>query len=83
MASFKAKFPVLQELFAKNHRGPFAPLSGARVKHHDCGKSAPIGSSGYPVRMLVDEGHLKTPTKVPTNYDIKLMQPAKRLIVAE
>ena len=21
MASFKAKFPVLQELFAKNHRG--------------------------------------------------------------
>ena len=25
MASFKAKFPVLQELFAKNHRGPLAP----------------------------------------------------------
>ena len=25
MASFKAKFPVLQELFAKNHRGAFAP----------------------------------------------------------
>ena len=28
MASFKAKFPVLQELFAKNHRGgggPFGP----------------------------------------------------------
>ena len=25
MASFKAKFPVLQELFSKNHRGPFAP----------------------------------------------------------
>ena len=25
MASFKAIFPVLQELFAKNHRGPFAP----------------------------------------------------------
>ena len=34
MASFKAKFPFLQELFAKKHRGPFAPppLSGARVK---------------------------------------------------
>ena len=34
MASFKAKFLVLQELFAKNHRGPFAPPppSGARVK---------------------------------------------------
>ena len=33
MASFKAKFPVLQELFAKNHRGPFAPPppSGASV----------------------------------------------------
>ena len=33
MASFKAKFPVLQELFAKNHRGgPLAPPpSGARV----------------------------------------------------
>ena len=34
MASFKAKFPVLQELFAKNHRGggPFGPPpSGARV----------------------------------------------------
>ena len=24
MASFKAKFQVLQELFAKNHRGPLA-----------------------------------------------------------
>ena len=32
MASFKSKFPVLQELFAKNHRGgPLAPPSGARV----------------------------------------------------
>ena len=28
MASFKAKFPVLQELFAKNHRGPFGPPAG-------------------------------------------------------
>ena len=25
MASFKAKFPVLQELFAKNHRGALWP----------------------------------------------------------
>ena len=35
MASFKAKFPVLQELFAKNHRGgPLGPPpSGARVKY--------------------------------------------------
>ena len=34
MASFKAKFPVLQELFAKNHRGALCPPppSGARVK---------------------------------------------------
>ena len=33
MASFKAKFPVLQELFAKNHRGAlWPPPSGARVK---------------------------------------------------
>ena len=33
MASFKAKFPVLQELFAKNHRGAqrAPPPSGARV----------------------------------------------------
>ena len=31
MASFEAKFPVLQELFAKNHRGAFGPpSSGAR-----------------------------------------------------
>ena len=30
MASFKAKFPVLQELFAKNHRGLWPP-SGARA----------------------------------------------------
>ena len=29
MASFKAKFPVLQELFAKNHRGgPLGPPAG-------------------------------------------------------
>ena len=36
MASFKAIFPVLQELFAKNHRGgPFGPPppSGARVNN--------------------------------------------------
>ena len=32
MASFKAKFPVLQELFAKNHRGALWAPSGARVK---------------------------------------------------
>ena len=32
MASFKAKYPVLQELFAKKTQGgPFAPPSGARV----------------------------------------------------
>ena len=30
MASFKAKFPVLQELFAKNHGGPFAPPPAER-----------------------------------------------------
>ena len=32
MESFKAKFPVLQELFAKNHRGALwaSPHSGAR-----------------------------------------------------
>ena len=38
MASFKAKFPVLQELFAKNHRGgPLGPPpSGARVKVVQC-----------------------------------------------
>ena len=29
MASFKAKFPVLQELFAKNHRG--GPFPAGRV----------------------------------------------------
>ena len=28
MASLKAKFPVLQELFAKKHRGHFAPQRG-------------------------------------------------------
>ena len=33
MASFKAKFPVLKELFAKNHRGGGGGSpSGARVK---------------------------------------------------
>ena len=33
MASFKAKFPVLQELFAKNHMGALwpPPPSGARI----------------------------------------------------
>ena len=30
MASFKAKFPVLQELFAKNHRGALWPPSAGR-----------------------------------------------------
>ena len=30
MASFKAKFPVLQELFAKNHRGAFGPSPAGR-----------------------------------------------------
>ena len=32
MVSFKAKSPVLEELFAKNNRGPFGPPSEARVK---------------------------------------------------
>ena len=32
MASFKAKFPVLQELFAKNHRGALGPPAGRQVK---------------------------------------------------
>ena len=32
MASFKAKFPVLQEIFAKNHRGAFwAPQRGEKM----------------------------------------------------
>ena len=36
MVSFKAKLPVLQELFAKNHRGALCPPpSGARVKEGD------------------------------------------------
>ena len=34
-ASFKAKFPVLQELFAKNHRGDlWAPPAGRRLTQH-------------------------------------------------
>ena len=38
MASFKAKFPVLQELFAKNHRGggPFGPPQ--RGEGYECSK---------------------------------------------
>ena len=32
MASFKAKFPILQELFAKNHRGPLSPPAGRGLK---------------------------------------------------
>ena len=33
MASFKAKFPVLQELFAKNHRGgPLGPPAGRGLR---------------------------------------------------
>ena len=30
MASFKPKFPVLQEPFAKNHRGTFGPTPEGR-----------------------------------------------------
>ena len=30
MENFIAKFPLLQELFAKNHRGPFAPPPSGR-----------------------------------------------------
>ena len=42
MASFKAKLPVLQELFAKNHRGLFAsPPAGRGL----AGTSANIFSS--------------------------------------
>ena len=34
MASFKAKFPVLQELFAKNHRGGlWAPPAGRGLNY--------------------------------------------------
>ena len=36
MASFKAKFPVLQELFAKNHRGALwaLPPAGRGLSKH-------------------------------------------------
>ena len=45
MVSFKARFPVLQELFAKNHRGgPFGPPSGARV-------------NALTMRLLVENEH--------------------------
>ena len=58
MASFKAKFPVLQELFAKNHRGPFAlPPSGARVKHwyyQKILKGTPGKATGISKRSPID-----------------------------
>ena len=47
MASFKAIFPVLQELFAKNHRGEALwppPPSGARVKSRAQGKIAELNT---------------------------------------
>ena len=33
MASFKVNFPVLKELFAKNHRGAFGPPAGRGLNH--------------------------------------------------
>ena len=39
MASLKAKFPVLQELFAKNHR-VLLPPSGARVNAKSLGMTS-------------------------------------------
>ena len=51
MASFKAKFPVLQELFAKNHRGGALwappPPSGARVNpwRRHCVLVLPVGQN--------------------------------------
>ena len=39
MANFKAKFPVLQELFAKNHRGALWPPPPA-------GRGLSIGKKG-------------------------------------
>ena len=48
MASFKAKFPVLQELFAKKTQGaPCPPPSGARnKKNHLVGHYSSLGSEG-------------------------------------
>ena len=70
MASFKARFPVLQELFAKNHRGPFAPPpSGARVKRSQTELEASLREWKLPVfycgkagRLVVDQEHMKVPT---------------------
>ena len=47
MVSFKTKIRVLHELFAKNHRGAFAPPSGARVNPRPAGEGqkAPCGFS--------------------------------------
>ena len=55
MASFKAKFPVLQELFAKNHRGAlWAPPSGARVNiFHESG-TVPVRKLELTMRKRLD-----------------------------
>ena len=48
MASLKAKFPVLQELFAKKYRAPLPPPpSGARVK------TLPIVPTGIAIYLHV------------------------------
>ena len=52
MASFKAKFPVLQELFAKNHRGALCPPpSGARVKAPSVCNASVIVSACRSIRL--------------------------------
>ena len=53
MTSFKAKLPVVKELFAKNHRGPFAPPpSGSRV-NRDHQRSMTFDDVIYHFRVFV------------------------------
>ena len=56
MASFKAKFPVLQELFAKTTGGPLPPPpppSGARVNRNGTNVSQTHFVRGVSVRVFV------------------------------
>ena len=77
MASFKAKFPVLQELFAKNHRGggPFGPPGGARVMNVSRALFTHSRQNGTLAESRSEEGSLTGSSAQPDTWRIPHSSP--------
>ena len=74
MASFKEKFPVLQELFAKNHRGPPA----GRIRH----KEIEVRAGHRNVKLIQTRTESKRSKLSPTRSQPNKMRAEQSLLLS-